>query len=204
MPKLTDDQIELTITQAHANVMAVVAITNEQRVVDRAAVRELRSVFLAGKDHGEACVIERAESLLGDQVADVQAAAAGRALGIVSAWVAARPGRFLGTVGAGYGSVFLADDEPLLPGGTRAHYFHLGTSMVETIAQLAAWCVEYDARDTEPAPPNLESSGAMLAAAVVESAETRAEADSALAIERELYGTADALETPAPTTARNL
>lgn len=60
MTILTDAQIESTLTQCHANIIAVASVTREQRVVDLAITRELRAAFTAGKDHGEATIVKRA------------------------------------------------------------------------------------------------------------------------------------------------
>jgi hypothetical protein len=154
MTKLTEDQIESTITQSHANILAVAEVTREQRVVDMAITRELRACFTAGKDHGEACVIERAEYLI-PAVANAQHEALGRAVMTLCMWRMTVAGRNWDTAATSPTVwVFMGEGETFNSSGCKSF---TGSELFESFAMAAAWCEEHrfpmTARDTIPASP---------------------------------------------------
>lgn len=161
--RMTDQQIENTIAQAHADVIAVMQVTQEERVVDRALGKALRSCFVAGTDHGQAVILERAETLMADSVVSAQAGQMGRAIVTVLAWVAALEGRQFTGVAATHASVLLAysDDKE---DGFHFHYEH-AESATEALSKLATWCTEHATkRDTMPAPAPSEPTMPLAAA----------------------------------------
>ena len=153
---MTEEQITITLAQAHANVMAVVEVTSEQRIVDVAATREFRSVFEAGQRDGRALALEGAQELMGAMVANSQEVQFGRSMLAVMAWCALVPGRsFSGLtdtasqVMAGNEADKFSDD-----GDSRWFHYEYGASAGEALSKLATWCNEHTAntrRDTLPA-----------------------------------------------------
>jgi hypothetical protein len=129
----------------------------------------VKTAFILGKDHGEACVLERAAELL--PTANLEAEALGNAFAIVMGWVNAFEGRsFHGAVpssnsGPGYewhGTVMRSDLDKLRDKSETWSEYVWGTTMLDAMAKLAAWCTEHaaafppraatvpPARDTEP------------------------------------------------------
>lgn len=136
-----------------------------------------RAAFTLGQDNGQAIMLERAESILGQLVEREQSFALGRAVAQIIAWAALVKGRswapqstacllFAGEEGA---------IDPESPGAGAVRFCH-GADASEAIIVAATWCTEHTknsapkVHDTLPAPAD-ESE-------LAELAENRATADA--------------------------
>jgi hypothetical protein len=154
---LTSDQIETELSEIVDSIHRLFGAPVQTRAtVDR----HTRQAFTLGTDHGKAIILERAESLMGEQAINAEHAAAGRAFAQVMTWVAAVDGRqfcAVGQVGDKFcASVTITDDERDANDGFWTHGAY-GATAHEALAVLAGWCAEHMAplhmRDTMPAPP---------------------------------------------------
>lgn len=166
MTKLTDDQIESTLTQGHANIVAVQCVTHDNRVIDPAIRRELRAAFTAGRDHGEACVLERAESLLVGATASAQAQQALDSAAALVAWVEAEDPFLEMRSYTVRHTTFLDPEKRWAATAHALNSSHLvyGASHAEALSKLATWCADHMKRDTVPAPAPSPSDSVIKAA----------------------------------------
>ncbi len=158
MKPMTSHDIEATITQAHADVLAHVYANTNGEIKDRGVARVLRAVFTAGQDNGQAIILERAELMFDEKIATEQVTQLGKSMDVIIKWVAAKAGeegRLLGGLaqtvdGRWQASVMVARAEKGT--GPWSHY-QVGSTPAEALSKVATWCTEHTQRSeaaTEP------------------------------------------------------
>jgi len=172
MTKLTNEQIEETIAQAHGNILAVQEVSRDPRVIDPCVTRNLRACFTAGVDHGNASMLEKAEQMLAEPVTKTAHAALGRSFERVCDWVDAKEGRsFMGCSRSTPGELMLGDEHnwyaSVLLGSVERDPTHkeswcksfFASTRGGVMAKLAQWCAENPvivvrAPEVEPGHPD--------------------------------------------------
>lgn len=148
MPKLTDQEIENKLSDLRAD-------THNPTLIKYA----LRVAFMTGRDHGEACVIERAAELV--PAANLEAEALGRAFLTVTNWVNADDGRsFHGARQAGLNglwnaNVMRSEADRVRDKSEIWSEYTWGKTMLEAMSAMATWCTEHAAAfpPRKSAPP---------------------------------------------------
>jgi hypothetical protein len=145
MAKLTDEQIENELKR-------IGSVSND--IPGRALLRE---AFTLGKDHGEACVIERAAELVAPAFGNAQNEALGRAVSILVMWQLGNKDRCWNVnTSTSKPSVWFNAGEGEFLGadicGPKSYHYETGADIFEAFAKAAAWCVEHSAASVATPP----------------------------------------------------
>lgn len=83
---MSDTEIEAAVTQAHADLLAELIETTNEKQCDAAMVRCIRAAFTLGLDQGKATVFASIESVLGEQIDNARGAQLARSVATIRAW----------------------------------------------------------------------------------------------------------------------
>lgn len=149
MKPMTNEEIETELNAliAHAQQHA----GSFGCTVDVAMSRLSRAAYTLGSDNGQARILEAADRMLGERIADAGAASMLRSLSVIERWCAIRtPGEGLRSYSSGptvYTELGRQWRITGYGGMTQRHFF--GASQADALAQFAQWC-EGDMLPAEP------------------------------------------------------